>query len=136
MQLSGTSLITQTANVLNPTLVSRSSTGTSSDVTALPPIPNPQGGAGPPVAAAPSPPPAAARTTHAAQVRSGTSGTVANSQVTAYSTTVAGTNYTGTVEEADGEYVASDPTLAGATATGSSIEAAEYNLDARIEEIV
>lgn len=136
MQLSGTSLITQTANVLNPTLVSRSSAGASSDVTALPPIPNPQSGAGPPVATAPSPPHAAAQPNHTAQVRSGTAGTVANSQVTAYSTTVAGTSYTSSVEKSDGEYVASDPTLADAIATGSTIEAAEYNFDARIEEIV
>jgi predicted RNase H-like HicB family nuclease len=39
------------------------------------------------------------------------------------------------VEESGGEYTASVATLAGATATGSSIEAAENNLTARIDEL-
>ena len=56
--------------------------------------------------------------------------------VTSYSTTVGGTQYSGSVEESDGEFVASVPTLSGATATGSSEIAAENNLDVRIDELV
>jgi predicted RNase H-like HicB family nuclease len=56
--------------------------------------------------------------------------------VSDYSTTVAGTQYSGSVEESGREYTASVPNLAGATATGSSIEAAENNLDNRIDELV
>jgi predicted RNase H-like HicB family nuclease len=55
--------------------------------------------------------------------------------VSSYSTTVAGTHYSGSVEESGGEYTASVATLAGATASGSSIEAAENNLNARIDEL-
>jgi predicted RNase H-like HicB family nuclease len=49
---------------------------------------------------------------------------------------VGGKQYTGSVEESDGEYTASVPNLAGATATGSSEQAAENNLAARIDELV
>ncbi len=57
-------------------------------------------------------------------------------QVTSFSTTVDGKQYSGSVSESDGEYVASDPTLSGATATGSSEIAAENNLAIRINELV
>jgi predicted RNase H-like HicB family nuclease len=56
--------------------------------------------------------------------------------VASYSTTVAGKQYSGSVQESDGEYTASVSTLAGATASGSSIQAAENNLTTRIDEIV
>src|ERR1700722_4982259 len=44
---------------------------------------------------------------------------------TAYSTTVGGKSYSGSVQETDGEYEASIPNLPGASASGSSAEAAE-----------
>jgi hypothetical protein len=55
---------------------------------------------------------------------------------TSFSTTVGGTQYTGSVEESGGEYTASVPNLAGATVTGASDLAAENNLAARIDELV
>jgi predicted RNase H-like HicB family nuclease len=56
--------------------------------------------------------------------------------VTSYSTTVGGTQYSGGVEESGGDYVASVPGLSGATASGSSLVAAENNLTVRIDELV
>jgi hypothetical protein len=56
--------------------------------------------------------------------------------VTSYSTTVAGKQYSGSVQESNGEYTASVSGLAGASASGSSITAAENNLTTRINEIV
>jgi predicted RNase H-like HicB family nuclease len=56
--------------------------------------------------------------------------------VTGYSTTVGGKQYSGSVEESGGEYTASVPSLSGATATGSSLTAAENNLNNRIDELV
>jgi hypothetical protein len=55
---------------------------------------------------------------------------------TSFSTTVNGKSYSGSVSYSDGEYVASDPDLAGASATGSSEIAAENNLATRIDELV
>jgi hypothetical protein len=55
---------------------------------------------------------------------------------TAFSTTVNGKNYSGSVSYSNGEYVASDPGLSGAEATGSSELAAENNLSTRIDELV
>jgi predicted RNase H-like HicB family nuclease len=57
-------------------------------------------------------------------------------QETGFSTTVAGTQYSGSVEEFDGEYVASVSSLSGATASGSSLIEAENNLTVRIDELV
>jgi hypothetical protein len=54
----------------------------------------------------------------------------------AYSTTVGGKQYSGSVEESGGEYTASVSNLAGATASGSSIQSAENNLDMRIDILV
>jgi predicted RNase H-like HicB family nuclease len=53
-----------------------------------------------------------------------------------YSTTVAGTQYAGSVEEQDGSYVASVLNVSGATATGTSMIDAEDNLTVRIDELV
>ncbi len=55
---------------------------------------------------------------------------------TAYTTTVGGKQYTGSVTQSDGEYVASIPNLAGAEATGASLVAAENNLTLRIDALV
>jgi len=56
--------------------------------------------------------------------------------VTGNSTTVAGKQYSGSVEEAGGEYTASVPNVSGATASGSSVDAAENNLVVRIDGFV
>jgi predicted RNase H-like HicB family nuclease len=56
--------------------------------------------------------------------------------VTSFSTTVAGTHYSGSVEESAGEYVASVANLPGASASGSSATSAENNLTSRIDELV
>ena len=53
-----------------------------------------------------------------------------------YSTTVAGKSYSGDVEATGGVYEASVPNLFGASATGSSIQAAENNLSVRIDALV
>lgn len=56
--------------------------------------------------------------------------------VGSYSTTVAGTQYAGSVEEQNSSYVASVPNVSGATATGASMIEAENNLTTRIDELV
>jgi len=53
-----------------------------------------------------------------------------------FSTTVAGKTYNAGVTYSAGEYVADDPTLSGASATGTSVQAAEDNLISRIDELV
>jgi hypothetical protein len=53
-----------------------------------------------------------------------------------FSTTVNGKSYSGSVSYSNGEYVASDPDLAGASASGSSEMAAENSLATRIDELV
>jgi hypothetical protein len=65
------------------------------------------------------------------------SGSVAEDmQETSFSTTVGGTQYSGSVEESGGEYVATVSSLSGATASGASLVAAENNLTIRIDELV
>jgi predicted RNase H-like HicB family nuclease len=46
-----------------------------------------------------------------------------------YSTTVAGKSYSGSVQESGGVYTASVPMPPGVSASGSSIESAEMNLN-------
>lgn len=76
-----------------------------------------------------SPPAAAASST--------TSGTEAENLLAAvYATTVAGKNYSGSVEESGGEYSASVPNLPGASASGSSVQSAENNLTLVIDTLV
>ncbi len=53
-----------------------------------------------------------------------------------FSTTIAGKTYTADVTYSGGEYVADDPNLSGAVASGGSIVAAENNLTTRIDAIV
>jgi hypothetical protein len=88
--------------------------------------------------AAPGPAAATATTTPQPAVRSGGSGggggvtASALDAATTYSTTVGGKNYSGSVQESDGVYEASIPNLPGASASGSSAELAETNLDSLI----
>jgi predicted RNase H-like HicB family nuclease len=49
---------------------------------------------------------------------------------------VAGKQYSGSVADSGGTYTASVSNLPGATATGSSAQDAENNLDERIDELV
>jgi len=53
-----------------------------------------------------------------------------------YSATVAGKNYPGSVEEAGGVYIASVPNPPGASASGSSVETAENNLNIKLDALV
>ena len=53
-----------------------------------------------------------------------------------YSTTVAGENFKGSVEESEGTYVASVPAPPGASASGSSVQAAENNLNIILSTLV
>ncbi|MGA7341398.1 MAG: hypothetical protein WBE72_08755 [Terracidiphilus sp.] len=53
-----------------------------------------------------------------------------------FSTTIAGKTYVADVTYTRGEYVASDPNLSGAVATGSTVVGAENNLTARIDVLV
>jgi hypothetical protein len=56
--------------------------------------------------------------------------------VSSYSTTVAGKQYSGSVEDSGGQYTASVSGLAGASASASSMQAAENALTLRIDELV
>ena len=58
------------------------------------------------------------------------------SQESSYSTSVAGQQFWGSVDRAGVDYTATVPNLAGATASGSSQQSAEDNLNARIDELV
>jgi acetylornithine/succinyldiaminopimelate/putrescine aminotransferase len=53
-----------------------------------------------------------------------------------FSTTVGGKTYSADVTYSNGQYVADDSNLPGAEATGSSLQAAENNLTARIDVLV
>jgi hypothetical protein len=55
---------------------------------------------------------------------------------TSFTTTVAGTEYSASVAESSGSYEASVSSLPGATASGTSLIAAENNLTIRIDELV
>jgi hypothetical protein len=55
---------------------------------------------------------------------------------TTYSTTVAGRSYPASVEESGGVYTASVPNPPGASASGSSVESAENNLDIILDALV
>ena len=53
-----------------------------------------------------------------------------------YSTTVGGKSFSGSVEESEGEYEASVAGMPGVSASGSSIQSAENNLDIKIDTLV
>jgi predicted RNase H-like HicB family nuclease len=52
-----------------------------------------------------------------------------------YSTTVAGKSYSGSVEESEGTYVASVPMPPGVSASGSTIQSAEENLNTILDTL-
>jgi hypothetical protein len=77
------------------------------------------------------------RVAHAHEAPAAASANAAiDDSATDYTTTVGGTQYTGSVEQSDGQFVATIPNLPGASATGSSLESAENNLTARIDALV
>jgi hypothetical protein len=55
---------------------------------------------------------------------------------TSFSTTVAGKTYNANVSYSDGEYTAAASNLSGASASGSTVQAAENNLTTRISILV
>jgi hypothetical protein len=65
-----------------------------------------------------------------------TSSDAETSLAAVYSTTIGATTYSGSVEESGGEYTASVANLPGASASGSSIQAAEDNLGSIIDALV
>jgi hypothetical protein len=74
--------------------------------------------------------------TEQAPVPSATASDPVATLITGYSTTVAGTHYSGNVEQSGSEYTASIEDVFGAVASGSSILSAENNLGLRIDVIV
>lgn len=131
MQILSISSAASTATVLNPVAVSRS-TAASSSASSTPA--NASSGT-----AATS---TASTTSSAKTSRSGGGGGGGSSaaqevqQATSFSTTVAGKQYSGSVNQSNGQYTASIPGLAGASASASSMQAAEDALTLRINEIV
>ena len=53
-----------------------------------------------------------------------------------YTDTVGGKSYSGSVAESGGTYTASVPNLPGASASGSSVQSAENNLNVVIDTLV
>jgi hypothetical protein len=124
-----------TTRVLNPVLAARS-TATSSLASATSSKESPSTASSSTFLSSTVSP---AKTSHSGSSSGGGGGSAAvqeMDQATSYSTTVAGKQYSGSVDESDGEYTASISNLSGASATGSSIQAAENSLDTRINEIV
>ncbi len=141
MQLASISSTASTATVLNPALVSRSTSAPPAGSNAQTSTARSSTSAAPGSASATttstSAAPAKGSHAHASSSQSSaTSASVMETLVSGYSTTVNGTQYSGSVEESGGEYTASVPNLAGATATGASLEAAENSLNLRIDELV
>lgn len=54
---------------------------------------------------------------------------------TVYTTTVGGKSYSGSVEQSGGQYSVSIPNLPGASASGSSVQEAENNLNVKIDTL-
>ena len=134
MQLAGISSTASTAHLLNPVLVGRSAPAASS-ASAPQPAPAKASSASASANAALAAQP---ETSHPRSGSGGGGGSAAVEEVdsaTSFSTSIAGKQYSGSGEQSGATYTASVPNLAGATATGSSIEAAENNLTARIDEL-
>jgi hypothetical protein len=72
----------------------------------------------------------------AAPAPSGSAAAQSNPMAAAYSTSVGGKTYSGSVSETGGVYEVSVPNVPGARASASSIQTAENNLNMRIDELV
>ena len=70
-----------------------------------------------------------------AQINGSPNSVRVSSLTASHSTTVAGKSYSLTVEESGGTYVASVPNPPGASATGSSPQVAEINLDIKLDTL-
>jgi hypothetical protein len=84
-------------------------------------------------AVASKPPPAVSSSS--IQIQSAASSSRAAMLSTSYSTTVAGKSYAGTVQKVGGTYVASVPLPPGASASGSSVQSAENNLQVILDTL-
>lgn len=134
MVIGGISALNSTAAVFNPVPVARPSSHGSNAATAVEPVPKMNSIANQaPLASSPANAPA--RESSGGRPAAGSSA-AKETQVTSYSTSVAGQQYWGSVEKNGGDYTASVPNLAGATVEGLSEQAAEDNLNTRINEIV
>ncbi len=74
---------------------------------------------------------AVASTVQAAKTQQATSSAASVARQT-YTTSVGGKNYSGNVQHANGQYTVSVPNLPGASASASSIQAAENALNVKI----
>ena len=131
MQILSFSSSDSTATVLNPVLVGRPTSASSTSAKASPSTASTSTTS----TAATSP----AKTTSSRSGGGGGGGSSSATQammVSSYSTTVAGKQYAGSVDESNGQYTASVPGLAGASASAGSAQAAEDALTLRIDELV
>lgn len=137
MQISGISTITQSTTG-RPATPPESKTANPSTSAAVPrPAPaatftSSVDGASPPAPASKS---ASAAASSLAQIQTAVSSSEAAMLATSFSTTVAGKTYSRTVQESGGTYVASVPLPPGASASGSSAQSAENNLDATLDAL-
>jgi len=70
-----------------------------------------------------------------AQIQNAVSSVQVVTVAASYSVTVAGKNYPGSVEKSGGVYIASVLNPPGASASGSSVESAENNLNLKLDAI-
>jgi hypothetical protein len=137
MLVGNISSIAPTASGFNPVLVAQPASAPSSTPATTPVSAQPTSANG----VAPPPAPARAETprAHGAQAASvganAAASALLDTLITGYTTTVAGTQYSGSVEQSGQQYTASVPNLIGATATGTSVLDAEENLNVRIDEL-
>jgi len=141
MQIGGFTSYASSAPVLNPVHLAKaasnastSSATSSSSTAAVSAAPVSATASASQSSAAP------ARSSHAKSAQGGGGGGGAaaaeETMAAAYSTTVAGKQYSGSVEKSGNEYTASVSNLAGADASGSSIQSAENNLNIKIDILV
>jgi hypothetical protein len=118
------------ASASAPAAASKSSSATVSAVA-------PSAPAAKPATQSPSVAVSAPSSSHGSSSASSASSSAQEAALSAvYSDTVGGKSYSGSVAESNGEYVASVPNLAGASASGSSIPSAENNLNTVIDALV
>jgi hypothetical protein len=130
MQIGGISAIHSTPTVFNPVLVAMPSSDAPNSATAVEPAPKRNSIANQPTSPSSSADVPVRGSSGGRPVAGGNAASAAGSsaqeetQVTSYSTSVAGQQYWGSVEKS------------GATAAGLSEQAAENNLNTRIDELV
>jgi hypothetical protein len=141
MHIGNVSFLAANTPLLNPAVASKSTP--TAATTALPELEKPSVSSGAANTAIKGP----AQPIPVSSVRAGGAGAYALTaqsaaaeaeltSVSAYATTLNGKLYAGSVEDAGGQYTASIPSVARATATASNAATAETNLDIRIDELV